>query len=139
MIPFLGLLKSEKFWIAIGVVVILATGWLMILDYGQKRYDAGVADEKAIWVEAMAQAEDRVRNAEQALAEDRAQRLADNQAREAERVRLYNQARTQIHEAPDLESRLRALDSFRRSLHDAGAEDLARARADYLSSIAPDA
>lgn len=139
MTLFLGLLKNQKVWIGVGILVVILFAWMSILDYGNKRYDAGVASERAVWQQAMQVAQDRARNAENALAQDRANHERESAQRATQRTIIVQEARTQIHEAPDLESRLAALSALRERLRNTNAEDLARARANYLSSIAPDA
>ena len=135
MIPF-WILKNKQALMAFGAVLLLAAVWYLLMDFGHRRFLEGQVTERAVWVQAMEIAEARARNAEEALNQDRKKRESQAAERTAERVSISSQARTEIHEAPDLESRLAALNSLRRRLRDTGAENLARARADYLSTVA---
>jgi hypothetical protein len=43
---------SPRAWLAVGVLIALIAAWLAILAWGNSRYEAGVKDTDAKWVEA---------------------------------------------------------------------------------------
>lgn len=126
-------------WRLIGCVAVAALVLGILYFYGESRYAEGAADERALWQEQYMAAQNRARSAERALALDRIDRQ-----QEAERLRVSREAnlarvRQEIANAPDMEAQYAAYLAHRDGLRAQSAERLARARTDYLSSIAPDA
>lgn len=134
----LGMLRNEKFWMVVGAAAILGFAWLWVLDYGQRRYEAGVASERAVWEEAVRAAQEERDQAETALAELRAAREADSNERVVYRDRIVRETQEGIANAEDTAERLAVLDSFNERLRLERAERRSQVRADYLSSIADD-
>lgn len=126
-------------WRLIGCVAVAALVLGILYFYGESRYAEGAAVERGEWQQKYLDAQERARHAEHDLAMDRLTR-----EQEAERLRVSREAnlarvRQEIANAPDLETQYAAYLAHRDSLRAQSAERLARARADYLSGIAPNA
>lgn len=126
-------------WKLIGCVAVVALVLGAMYFFGQAKYAEGAADERAEWQAQYIEAQNRARDAEQALALDRVERQ-----QEAERLRVAREtrlarAREEIANASDLETQYAAYLAHRNSVRDEAAARHTGARADYLSSVAPDA
>lgn len=128
------LLKKEIL-IAAGVAALVATIVGGVIVYGDMKYDAGYKDRQNIELKLREAAVNAAREEERRLAADRERRLAEAHARDLQRAQDLVQVETEIENAPDFETRYSAYISHRNSLRDARAERLARARADYLSTV----
>ena len=98
-------------------------------------YAEGRAFEREIWAEAMRTAEARADTAAWDLYQLRISRALDSQARTEARTVIVRETRTEIANAATTEARYGAYLAGRERLRDAGAEDFARARTDYLSTV----
>ena len=122
-------------WRLIGCVALAALVLGSLYFYGKSRYAEGAADERVLWQAQYIEAQDRAREAEQALALDRL-----NRQQEAERLRVAREARLarvreEIANAPDLETQYAAYLAHRNSVRDEAAARHAGLRSDYLSSL----
>lgn len=139
MIPFLlSLLKSKYFWIIAVSIALVSALWIAIASYGESQYKAGRAAADLEWSQKFSQAQARASRAEEDLARTRIERDQARAERDESRRRALVQVTQEIENAPNFEARYAAYLAHRDRLRNARSERLARARADYLSSIAPD-
>lgn len=137
MIPLwaLGLLKNKWTWVVVGTVVAIAVLGTAIVNYGQKRYDAGVIHERVVWQTVVTEAvteRNRLNAQLRAAQAERDQISAD--LRSARAINL-NHVREEIHNAETVADIYSVYVAHHNSVRDGADTDLARARADYLSSL----
>jgi len=129
-------LSDKRVWLAVGIFVLLAGMYALVIMYGDARYKEGRTEERAVWFEVVQKAQQRTLAAEQELVAVRNERDIARSERDRLRSRVVTQAQTEIANAIDTESRIAAYRELRSSLRDTTAANHARARADYLSTVA---
>lgn len=139
MIPLwaIALLKNKWTWIMLAAGVLFLVSFYKIVEYGNDRFKAGQMAERVVWQEQIEQAVTERNRLNASLR--RAQAMLDSQAADLRAARAINLQQTQdaIHEAETVDDIYRVYIDHHNSVRDQADADLARARADYLSSLNP--
>lgn len=136
MIPTLiALGKSKWTWIVVGVVVALTALGVWINNYGTQRYNQGVLAERAAWNVIMAEAVNERNRLNAELQRNRANAEAESARLRAQLSTALTQVQEQIANAETVEDVYSAYRAHSDSLRAQAADNLSRARADYLSSL----
>lgn len=131
-----------KYWkiiVAVGAAVVIFSIFAFLIQaYGDAREKAGRAAADLEWSQKLGEAQARVSRAERELNAVRIERDQARAERDEARRRRLVQVTQEISNAPNFEARYAAYLSHRVSLREQRSDRLARVRADYLSSVAPD-
>lgn len=128
-------------WVRWGLIAVasLSMFFATVYLYGETRHKAGYTEgslhERIQWEQKLRVAQGRIAEAESQLAVVRSERDRARAERDTVRSQIRQEAREEIANAPDTESRYAAYLRERDRLRDATAERFARSRADYLSSL----
>lgn len=133
----LSILQNQKLWIGVGCVVVVGVILGSITMYGNARYREGFEKAEKAAAQALSAAQAEAADARQELAAVQAQRQNQSEQREETRIVVVRETVENIVNAETFEARYGAYLSGRNSVRQPADEYLARARADYLSSIAP--
>lgn len=139
MIPLwaFGLLKSKWTWIAVGCLAAISVVGVVVHNFGVERYNEGVLNERVVWQTLMDEAvteRNRLNAQLRQLMVERDQASADLRAARAANL---NQVREEIHNAETIDDIYNLYSAHHNSVRDEADANLARARADYLSSLSP--
>lgn len=131
------LAKDWKVWVAIGVGIVVAALYVAIVAWGEARYREGAKDQRIAWQDDFIRVQQKAAGLEQELVVVRQERDLARQQRDVARRVGLQEVEEEIQNAPDVETALSAYRTYRDGLRDARRARHDRARADYLSSIAP--
>jgi hypothetical protein len=134
MIPFL---SNQKLWIGVGCVVAAGVVLGLITMYGNARYREGFENAEKAAIQALSAAQAEAADARQELAALQAQRQNQSELREETRIVVVRETVENIVNAETSQARFDAYVAGRNSVRQPADEYLARARADYLSSLTP--
>lgn len=137
MIPvwLIALAKNKWTWVVVGAVAAVSVTTLAVHNYGVSRYNAGVMAERAAWNTIMVEAVEERSRLRRKYDADRARWEAEASALRGRLNQSLTQVREQIANAETVEDIYAAYRAHDDSVRHAASERLARARADYLSSL----
>lgn len=140
MIPFwlIALAKNKWTWVVVGVVAVISVAALAIYNFGVRRYNEGVTAERQAWNTIITEAVDERSRLRREFDAERARFEAESSTLRNRLNQSLAQTREQIANAETVEAIYSAYRAHDDSVRHESAERLARARADYLSSIGSD-
>lgn len=131
------ILRNQKLWIGVGCLVVAGVVLGLITMYGNARYREGFEKAEKAAAQALSAAQAEAADARQELASVQAQRENEARQRQETRIVVVRETVENIVNAETFEARFDAYLSGRNSVRNSANAYLDRARADYLSSIAP--
>lgn len=137
MIPvwLIALAKNKWTWVVVGAVAVITTATIAIHNFGVERYNQGVAAERQAWNTIMAEAVEEQSRLRREFDADRAKWEAESSTLRNRLNQSLTQVREQIANAETVEDVYAAYRAHNDSVRADAADRLARARADYLSSL----
>ena len=137
MIPLwaLGLLKNKWTWVAIGTAVAFGVIAITVNHIETKAYERGQMHERVVWQTQMAEAVTETNRLRRELVTTQAARDAASTAATIARNHALAITQEQIRNATTVEDQYTAYRAHHDSVRNESASNLARARADYLSSL----
>lgn len=137
MIPvwLIALAKNKWTWVVVGAVAVITTATIAIHNFGVERYNQGVAAERQAWNTIMTEAVKEQSRLRREFDADRARWEAESSTLRNRLNQSLTQVREQIANAETVEDVYAAYRAHNDSVRADAANRLARARADYLSSL----
>jgi len=137
MIPLwaIGLLKNKWTWIMAACGVLFLVSFYKIVEFGNERYKQGQMAERVIWETVVAEAVTEQNRLRRELVATQAARDAASAAATTARNAALAITQEQIRNATTVEDQYTAYRAHHDSVRNESASNLARARADYLSSL----
>lgn len=125
-------------WLKGAALAVIVGGvlWALVLAYGNSKFNEGKAVADAEWGEVLREAQEQATRAKDELARERALREAQSAQLARERQLRFQETQEEITNAETLDAAYSVYAGYVGSVRNDSADSLARARADYLSSIA---
>lgn len=137
MIPvwLLPLVKNKWFWYGVAGVALAAVSIWQLDEFGDRRYKEGQAAERIVWQTIVTQAVEARDEANRRNRRLQAQLDVQSETIRAERREDLRETQEEIRNAETVEEQFAIYRAHRQRLRDEADASLARARADYLSTV----